>query len=322
VAWQYGGTKAPEGRQVAVIGAAVMHDGIGSAILLEQIDLDWLQLQAGPEGNEYAVRAEASKCLAVDNLELVKDAGSGGSGPSGSGSCAGGSGTEPKRRNSRGRKRKELSPEAKSRGLNPLSTKADVQRIGKRLKREAEAVKRGKPLKPLKAAKNRNWPTALKEQAVAIYHAQFAGGKQWEACTKHLLGLPGFDGLTRANVQSWVNVATARADQEPNEYGLIVTRAGRPPTVPADLYEELKALIKGLAQTRAIRVCTSSMQPVVRPLIVHRLGAEVIRSGKGGFIAGAHFLKQLASDAGLRWRKPYGEQMRASHLHKCTSPRR
>ena len=49
------------------------------------------------------------------------------------------------------------------------------------------------------------------------------------------------------------------------------------------------------------------MQPVVHAMIVHRLGAEVVRPGKGGFIAGAFFLKKLASYCELTWRKPYGD---------------
>ena len=93
----------------------------------------------------------------------------------------------------------------------------------------------------------------------------------------------------------------------PNEYGLVVTRAGRPPRVPPEFYEELKTIVKNLAQTRAIRVCASSMQPVVRSLIVHRCGTDVIRPEKGGFMVGVKFLTKLASDAGLKWRKPYGD---------------
>jgi hypothetical protein len=38
-----------------------------------------------------------------------------------------------------------------------------------------------------------------------------------------------------------------------------------------------------------------------------RLGADVIRAGKGGFVCGPDFLQKLARDAGLRWRKPYGD---------------
>jgi hypothetical protein len=49
------------------------------------------------------------------------------------------------------------------------------------------------------------------------------------------------------------------------------------------------------------------MQPVVRPIIIHRLGTDVIRPGKGGFLAGPNFLQKLARDADLRWRKPYGD---------------
>jgi hypothetical protein len=325
VAWIYEGSKAAKGRQVAAIGAAVEHDGLGRAILLEQVDLDHLQLQAGTEGNEYAVSVESIKCFAVENLASVEaagagagDAGVGGSGEVGSGaggSGAGGSGAAssgvvaPKRRKTGGRKRKELTPVDKSHGLNPLSTKADVQRVQKRQKREEAAAKRGKPLKPLRVQMNRKWDPAIKEQAVALYHSKFAtaDGKGWEPCTKELLKFPGYEGLTSANLRSWVVLAAERVQQEPNEYGLMVTRAGRTPTLPAELYEEIKTLVKGLAAARAIRVCSSSMLPVVRPLIVHRLGADVIRPGRGGFIVGPKFLKQLAKDAGLRWRKPYGD---------------
>ena len=303
VAWVYDGMKALKGRQVAVIGAAVVHDGIGHAILLEQVDLHRLQLQAGPEGSEYAITAEASKCYAVENLEV--DKGAGGSGGSGAGGSS--DAVVPKRRKTGGRKRTTLTSEDESRGLNALSTKADVERIQKRRKREDAALKRGKPLKLLRPRMNKKWDSTLKDQAVAFYNSKFSGGRQWAACVKELIKLPGFNGLTDANLRAWVFVAAARAHQEPNEYGLIVTQAGKPPSVPKDLYDELIVLVRSLAETRAIRVCTSSMQPVVRTLIVHRLGAEVIRPGKGGFTVGACFLKQLAKNAELRWRKPYGD---------------
>jgi hypothetical protein len=302
VAWVYEGDKAPKGRQVATIGAAVRHDGIGSAILLEQVDLNQLQLQAGPEDSEYAVIVESAKCFAVDNLHVKE---------TGAGSSSAGGEPKAKRRKSGGRKRHVLTEEEQSHGLNSLSTKADVDRVAKRLKREEAAGKRGKPLKPLRARKNVTWPTELKEQAVSIYLSKYAAGEDYEPCTQHLLTLPGYNRagrkLSRALLRAWVLKAAESALQEPNEYGLIVTKAGRNPTVSAELYEELKSMVKSLAATRSIRVCTSSMQPVVRTLIVHKLGAEVLRPGSGGFVCGRTFLRQLAKDAGLRWRKPYGD---------------
>jgi len=315
VAWVYEGTKASKGRQVAQIGATVEHGGFGRAILLEQVDLYRLQLQAGAEGSEYGVTAEASKCFAVENLHVDKEAGGTGTGGadaggSGAGSSgAGGSATDQprKRRKTGGRKRKELTPQDRSRGLNPLSTKADVERMAKRAKREDAARKRGKPLKPLRAKKNRAWATALKEQAVEVYHSQYTVGEGYAACTEQLLKLPGYDGLTSALLRSWVLVLASRAEQTPNEYGLIVTTVGRKPRVPPEFYEELKGIVKNLAATRAIRVCASSMQPVIRSLIVHRCGTDVIQPTKGGFIVGPMFLQKLAKDAGLRWRKPYGD---------------
>ena len=299
----YEGAEAAKGRQVATIGAAIRHDGIGLAILLEQTDLDHLKLQAGSEGNEYAVTVESVKCFAVENLASVNEAGGSGEGGSGAagGSGAGGSGTvagsdsvaPTKRRKTGGRKRRELTPADKAHGLNPFSTKGDVARIQKRQKREENAAKRGKPLKPLKPRMNRKWPVALKEQAVAIYFAKFQVGTQWSACQKELVKLPGFAGVTAANIRSWVVALAARATLEPNEYGLLVTQNGRRPVLPAELYQELITLVKGLAATRAIRVCASSMLPVVRPMIVHRLGADVIRPGSGGFVCGPKFLQQL-----------------------------
>ena len=303
VAWLYEGAKAPKGRQVAEIGGAVEHDGIGGAILLEQVDLDTLKLQAGEEGSEYAVTVESAKCFAVANFDPSKSSGGSGAGSSG----AGGSGAKPKRRKTGGRKRKELTEQDSSRGLSQLSTKAEVDRVAKRVKREEAAEKRGKPLKPRRLKKNRSWPPALKEQAVAIYQSKYAAGEQYEACTQHLLNLPGYAGLSRALLRAWVIRASEEAAQTPNEYGIVVTRAGRPPRIPVEFYEELKATVKNLAQTRAIRVCASSMQPVVRSLIVHRCGTDVIRPGKGNFIVGHMWLQMLAKDAGLRWRKPYGD---------------
>ena len=309
VAWEYNGSKGPKGRQVAMIGAAIEHDGIGLAVLVSQTSATHLDLQAGPEGNEYAVTIESVQCRAVDNLEVVQQSVTSGAGAGSSG--AGGSGAEEppkKRRKSGGRKRKELTEEDVGRGLTSLSTQADVERIQKRRRHEEAAAARGKPLKPLRARKNRTWSAEIKEQAVAIYRSKVSAvGEGYEACAKHLLVLPGYKGLTPALLRSWVLVLGARAQQEPNEFGLIVTQAGRPPSTPPELYEELKSMVKGLAQTRAVRVSTTLMQPVVRSLIVHRLGAEVFRPGKGGFLAGSVFLKRLAHDAGLRWRKPYGD---------------
>ena len=75
MAWVYEGTHASKGRQVAEIGAVIQHDGIGPATLLEQVDLNQLQLQAGTEGSEYAVTVEASKCFAMENLHADKETG-------------------------------------------------------------------------------------------------------------------------------------------------------------------------------------------------------------------------------------------------------
>ena len=83
-AWVYHGEKAPKGRQVAPIGAAVEHDHVGRGILLEQIDLDSLRLQLGAEGNESSVIVEAGKCFAVENLQVPAQGG----GSSGAGKLA------------------------------------------------------------------------------------------------------------------------------------------------------------------------------------------------------------------------------------------
>ena len=216
---------------------------------------------------------------------------------------------QPKRRKTGGRKRTPLTAEQRPLGLTPLSTKAEVDYMSKRAKREEKAVERGKPLKPQRPQKNRKWATEMKEQAVAIYHSKFAAAKQnsYEACTQHLLRMPGYNGMTRALLRAWVIRAAEDAPHEPNEYGLIVTRAGRPPRIPPELYEELKQTVKQLAEARAIRICASSMQPVIRSIIVHRLGTDVIRPEKGGFIVGPMWLQQLARNCGLRWRKPYGD---------------
>ena len=308
VAWVYDGSKGTKGRQVAAIGDVVEHDGLGRAILLEQMDREHLQLQAGTDGLEYAVTVESAKCVAVEHLKETTQGG---------GSGAGGSNDDvistkrKQKRKSGGRKRKELNEMDMKHGLNSLSTKAEMERVQKRQKREQIAAARGKPLKALKIQKNRKWPPALKDQAVQVYHTQFAVGEQWTACCNELLKLPGFVGLTAANLYSWVHVAAARAKQEPNEYGLIVVQNGRRPTIPAELYQELILVIQGLASTRAIRVCASSMRPVVLPMIIHRLGAAAIRPGTGGFVCGRTFLMKLARDAKLHWRKPYGDARKA-----------
>jgi hypothetical protein len=295
VAWVYEGENSPKGRQVARIGATVEHVGISRAILLDQVGLEHLQLRAETEGNEYAIIVDSAQCFAVENLEAIPEGGTLGAGSS------------PKRRKTGGRKRKELTQDDQVRGLSPLSTKADVVSIQKRRKREEAALAHGRPLKPQRTKKNRKWDPAIKEQAVSFYSSCHSVGADYEACTKQLLSLPGYVGLTRGLLRAWVQLHASRAVQEPNEYGLIVTMAGRQPNLPAEFYEELKAVVKGLAQTRAIRVCVSSMQPIIRTLIVHRLGAQVIRPGMGGFIVGSYFLRQLARDTELRWRKPYGD---------------
>lgn len=306
--WEYGGTKY----QVAAVGATVMHDGFGQAVLLGQPDDKQLQLQLGAKGKEYVVTVASCDCYVVDEGSHATpvnpdQAGSSDAGASGAGASSTADVPAPKRRKSGGRKRKERNQKKLAHGLHPLSTKAEVERVRKRQKREEAAKKRGMPLKPSRIQKNRTWPAELKAQAVQIYLSSFAPSKQWEACRKHLLSLPGFVGLERGHVQAWVGIHISRASQEPNEYGLIVTKAGRPPVVPEELYEELKQTILALARTRAMRVCATSMIPIVRPIVIHRLGAEVIRPGKGGFMVGHAFIKKLAHDAGLKWRKPYGD---------------
>ena len=78
VAWIYEGAEAAKGRQVATIGAAIRHDGIGLAILLEQTDLDHLKLQSIGERRELVVvfnlQAEPAAVLACDGGQLQEGA--------------------------------------------------------------------------------------------------------------------------------------------------------------------------------------------------------------------------------------------------------
>ena len=85
-------------------------------------------------------------------------------------------------------------------------------------------------------------------------------------------------------------------------------RKGASPTeLPAALYNELKEQLIGLAKTKAFTINAITLRPIALAFVIKKLGANAIRPGSRGFICGLKWLQQLAKDAGLRWRKPYGD---------------
>ena len=186
-------------------------------------------------------------------------------------------------------------------------TKAQLEEIQKRKRREATAAKRGKPLKPAREQKNKRWDPALRRQAINIYNAKYASSKNFAGCTNELCKLPGFADVTRGNVQGWVIAAAKVAAQEPNEFGLIVYQQGRPPALPEALYHELKEQLVGLAKTKSFTLTATSLRPIALGFIISKLGPETIRPGVGRFNCSYKWLRLLALAAKLKWRKPFGD---------------
>ena len=307
IMWYYAGKKAPAGQQFAEVGDALKHDGLFDCILLASPNPGHLQIQVEKDGEVYAASVDATVCHTLHGASPSQRKRKTSETGRSTSEAGGSSGAPAKRRKGGGRKRQQLTETQRASGLTETSTKAQLVRVQKRKKREADALARGRPLKPLKAALNRKWPMELKNQALAIYNSTFADGERYAACTEHLLKLPGFKGLVRSLLRAWVFKQRVQAEQVPNEYGLIMSRAGRKPTLSDDMRAELVATIKALAATRGFKVTATSLKPIVIAFVVHRLGAQAIKPGKGGFTASRDYLRRLALAAGLRWRKPYGD---------------
>ena len=105
--------------------------------------------------------------------------------------------------------------------------------------------------------------------------------------------------------------AKALAERVPNELGLIEFGQGRPPALPPDKYKELTAHIKEVSSTNAFRATTSSLRPIAYAWLLHNVGDQIFRPGQGGFSLCTHYLTRLAKDAGLHFRKPFGDQRKA-----------
>ena len=294
IAWHYGGKKGPGGMQFGAIGQACTHDRFGEGFIVQQPIANSLMLQFGAGDDATLSTVDSRDVQGIAAAAVVEE-------PAGSSS-----GTASTKRRPGATRKRSAAPAPVS-VIQKRSTKAQVVEAKKRKKREATAARKGKPLKPAREQKNKRWGPDLKKQAVDIYNTKYAATKNFEGCRKELLRLPGFDGVTRGNVQGWVVAADKLAAQEPNEFGLVIYQQGRPPTLPEPLYNELKEQLKGLAKTKAFTLNATSMRPIVLAFIISKIGVEAIRPGVGRFSASAWWISKLARDACLRWRKPFGD---------------
>ena len=308
VGWHYSGRKGPHGMTSGDLGCTVHHDSLGDAFLVAQASPTKLMLQFG-EGDGASVATvearEVQLALAVESAGPAStssaDAGSSGD------ACSSSIGNTRKRQKTG--PRTSLSAALASEVQKPrTSTKAEAEQVRNRKRREATAAAKGKPVKASRERKNRIWGVELKNQAVKLYRSQFSVGMRYTACAQHLsLHFPGFAGVSAANVHSWVEADLELADHEPNEYGLIVTTKGRKPTLKPELYNELRTQIVQLAATKAFTINTTTLRPIVLGFVMNKLGPDTIRPGRGGFVAGRSWIQQLAKDANLKWRKPFGD---------------
>ena len=227
----------------------------GDGILVQQPDPSHLTLSLhGDDGDESLVTVSLKEVQAISEKEPAGSASgsAGGSSTSAGTSSHAGTGSQTVvKRKSGTRKRvatSEPTPPPPKR-----ATKAEIYDRKKRKKREATAAAKGKPLKPARQQVNKRWAPELKNQVLEVYNSQFAAaGKGFTACATYLANLaPSFNGIKHANIQGWILVAQKLAVQEPNEFGLVVTTAGRPPELPREVYEELKEQIKALAKTNS-----------------------------------------------------------------------
>ena len=260
VSWEYGGKKGVAGTHFAVIGDEVTHDVVGKAFIVAQPNPSSLVLQIG-EGDDSTIASFASRQV----QGLVHE----------QGQAIGREATSATRGKHQSGLKRNRSQELEGDGQfmpKQVVTKAEAEEARKRKKREATAAAKGKPLKIARAQKNRTWEAALKQQAVELFNAKYAHGMKYGDCVTELAMLPGFNGVTRANVKYWVEAAAKRAEAVPNELGLVVHQQGRPPTLPSDMYDELKAQLVALAQTKAFTINSTTLRPIVLAFVIKKLG--------------------------------------------------
>ena len=292
VKWEYGGKHGPAGTQFAKLGDDVVHNQMGVGVLVAQSGTA-LTLQKGTGEDAFVVTVSAAEVRYIM--------------PAGSSSTAQGSSRKGEKR-ATGQMRKKREPLAQPESaIQKKIKKADAESIKNRKRRELSAATRGKPLKPARQKLNKNWPPALKDQAVSLYNSKYATSKAWAACVQELKKMPAFHGITRGHLQGWVAAADKLAAQDPNKFGLIVTQAGRPPVLPEALYNELKEQLVGLAKTKAFTLNSTTLKPVVLAFVLSKLSLDAIHPGRGGFVCGPWFVKKLAQAAKLKWRKPFGD---------------
>ena len=335
ITWTYGGKHGVPGLQYATLGNPVHHDSIPNsmpAVVIQQPSLSSLVLQLGDGDDASIMTVDSRDVQAAADFGLAHSA-PGEARSSGTGQT-GGTKQKRKRVQTGGTKQKRKrvqTGQSRAAQLQPAPlTKAVKKQVAvqvrKRKRREATAAARGKPLKAARGQKNRAWEDAYKQQAAALFNRKFSSGAKpdYGACKKELEKLPGFDGVTRSNIRSWVCAEAKRAIQKPNELGLIVTAKGRPPALPQAMYDELCLHIKELSKTRAFTMNAITMRPIVLAFITLKLGPSAIwlRPGHGGFLAGPHWLQEMARAAKLSWRKPYGDARKAPPnakelIHDC-----
>ena len=75
--------------------------------------------------------------------------------------------------------------------------------------------------------------------------------------------------------------------------------------------KELGAFVRQICNVKGYKVTAASLRPVALAWIIDKLGSDVIKPGKGNFMAGQKWLNGLARRAGLRWVMPYGDARKA-----------
>ena len=294
IVWDYGGAKGPSGMQFATLGDVVHHDMFGPAVVVQQPNASVLVLQYGNDTDSSMATVDAKQVCGTKVVEAS------------AGSSSGATEKAPLKR-IRAKSGKRTAPKQPvTSAIQKRVTKATADDVRKRKKREATAAARGKPLKPARESKNRSWADALKRQAVDLYNSKhISSGTSFSDCAKELKVFPGFDGVTPASVRGWVLAAAKLAKQEPNEFGLVVTSAGSPPVLPAELYQELILQLTDLAKTKAFTINSTTLRPIALAFVISKLGVECIKPGR--WVCGKKWLVGLAKAAKLKWRKPYGD---------------
>lgn len=233
ITWDYGGKQGAPGAQFASIGDSVQHDSFPMQVsIIQQPSVSALVIQVGD--GENATLMSVAAC----DVQASSDPGAGSSNTAGQANQNAG-------KRKRLRKGARAGPSCAAQlELAPLSTavtKEVIKEVRKRKRREETAEARGKPLKAAREQKNRKWEAVYKQQAIALFNAKFSSGPKpdYARCRNELLKLPGFDGVTSANIQGWLLAESRMATQQPNELGLIVAAAGRKPTLPSEMYAEL-----------------------------------------------------------------------------------